>query len=83
MIAARSASENAVQPATSARVRRHPRQSRLSRSTMQMLTQGVAIAVGDMALHMHPRRPRAQLVVGVRTCNWRYNDCKPRLLMSA
>ena len=52
MIAARSTSENVVQPATSARVRKHPRQSPLSRSTMQTLTQGVVIAGARMAHHM-------------------------------
>ena len=81
MIVARSTSENVVQPATSARVRKHPRQSPLSRSTMQILTQGVAIIGGGMALPHAPRRRRAQLAEAP-PCNWRYNDCKLQLLMS-
>ena len=46
MIAARSASENPLQPPISDRVRQHPRQRLVAPSTMQTLTQGVAMLRG-------------------------------------
>jgi len=46
MIRARSASVNPLQPPISARVRQQPRHRPLAPSTMQTLTQGVAIERG-------------------------------------
>jgi hypothetical protein len=61
MIAARSASLNPVQPATSARVRWQPRHRPLSPSTMQTFTQGLAIG-GFIVLEMHRRRSGGKAV---------------------
>lgn len=46
MIRARSASDRLLQPPISDRVRQHPRQRPEAPSTMQTLTQGVAIERG-------------------------------------
>ena len=50
MIAVRSASLNRDQPAISARLRRHPRQTPVKPSTAQTFTQGVAMGRGGVAV---------------------------------
>lgn len=69
MIAARSASLNPVQAATSARVRWQPRHSPLSPSTMQTFTQGVAIGLGTSILPQMPRRRGGGKPVGLGYSN--------------